>query len=780
MDEREDCDSWLESVKVYASDHGLFQLLPRKSLVSTHAKSASSFALKVGAEAPAIETAVSTEMDFRFLNLNNEPSVRDCISAIDMGSRTATILMGCSGCGKTSTLFTVASQRYCIFLQGAPDEWSGDLTETIGKSKTSRTEDEVLDYFLGLLLARLANWCIIYATTSCTPLQWLLYQVEPAAPCFHSTSMFDFFSQLSMDTKTVAFGRLMARVKKVSKHTMAVLIDEVQALMKIVLEFVPAGQSPPTKRRLPRIWLNALRRLEINIVLSGTGLNHLIIQAAVSAVGKPPNEGISIQVVSSFRYFEVENVESALSSYFELDEEAKSLIPMLCGRARNTYLFITRMLSFTEPAFLRFRPEDVEIASQVPSAATPSSSREEKKEIGIPPAPEPARESQVAPGVTLDVQNRVWSPAASTVQLISQVLSATRDTYRSELAKALLAYIQWHVLSVLSTQPEFRNPKPFSIFLTEQVSPPSGGDPDISVERLRRLRKLTQDSLSKSSGAQRVEDRFLTRELLESDGSVSSVWYLSGTCFIHSVTTEPACTMTISYREPIALASAMHFLSSSKARPLVNALFRDWIELISKNDASAAGKFLESMIVWMLLVQSWQRLIPGAGPYCLRDALVYLSGHDGGYPGWLSDDLLNKKCLLSAPVIMKDDDEMLSLLEMKDEHALQVMFPNNMARPDAIIRFGEVLMVLACKQRAKFEIEDFCDNVLSSDPRLAFFPNPFNRSDRKATTASAEKSPAMCTTEHLSGGHQLVLPALAPLPQQAAKRARWMNILLNK
>jgi hypothetical protein len=97
-----------------------------------------------------------------------------------------------------------------------------------------------------------------------------------------------------------------------------------------------------------------------------------------------------------------------------------------------------------------------------------------------------------------------------------------------------------------------------------------------------------------------------------------------------------------------------------------------------------------------------------------------------------------------------------------------------MARPDGVFRFGDVLVTFACKQRARFTLKDFCDNVMSSDPRLAFLQNPISDARRlKRFLDKAAHHSSMCVAG-ASGGP---FPEELPPPSDRESRERWLQIL---
>jgi hypothetical protein len=774
---RKDDASWLASIRDWAAQEKYISGHPDSNVELRPLAPIPGLSMKRDATAPFVtnKKSNSSELDFRFLDLFNERSVIDCVEGIDRGRFSLTLLMGCSGCGKTSTLFSIASTRYCVVFFGGQANMMEDFREAVARSRSATNEAHIEQLFISLILARIVQLFVYYAALRISPQTWLLMQLcRTPASVFDDTQAFDFFAGLTLQQQRMLLDVLLIRFKSIFGTNFYVAVDEVQVLMEIVVNVSEGQRGGIISRRLPRIWMNLPLKYKIRLVFSGTGLNNnIFLQAAISSAAKTVREvGFSFRVVSSFRYFSEQDVVDALSKYFEVDEEMRRASQVLVGRARFTYSFLDYLLSgryhVARGTAAPLQPGQPSRGSD--AALAIGHQEREPDEVAEVIFRERGGENEKSPsGLTL---NREIVRTNATYASVVQLLHAREDEYKSPLVKGLKVYLECLILDAPLYHEAVGLQKSLFAFLRELVLPPSGGSALMAKERLRMFRELLTNSQTYSKNSPSSGSRE-PGKLLNEDNSAAVVWYLSGACFVHYVS-EAGEKMTLSFSEPLVIAAAVRLFSSANPSLMVQSLSQEWIAKLGSLGAgnTSSGCALQDILPWKLVAESWRNMFHGRS-YCLRDALTSLCGNHFGKPQWLTDDLLDAP-LRPSHFLIDRDDEMLRRLSEERSAQLEVFLPSPMARPDGVFRFGDVLVTFACKQRARFTLKDFCDNVMSSDPRLAFLQNPISDARRlKRFLDKAAHHSSMCVAG-ASGGP---FPEELPPPSDRESRERWLQIL---
>jgi hypothetical protein len=769
--DKKDDESWLAALRDWGLRGQYFVGDPELSVNMRPVGDRPGLPVRSGATAPYLfNRADSTSvLDFRFLDLSNQRCVRECESSIDDGFCSLTILMGCSGCGKTSTLFTIGSKRYCVAAFGEARNQTKDFAAVIDRSLVSTSESAVEHLFTSFVLSRIAWLFVYFAAKRISAQTWLLLQLrEPfSARRFMDTKTLDFFLGLAPSHSVAILKTLQMRFQRLFGSRFFTAVDEVQVLMDKVLRFETGNQGAAVYRRLPRIWMDLPQNCEMRLVLAGTGLTNVILQAAASSIVKRAvASGYNFGVVSSFPYFSDSDVLDAMSRYFDVDPEMRKACQVLVGRARFSYSFLWSLLSgrrsvSSESAVVRENYAIMIRAKPISKGDQEPSSNAQAEACTGP-------EGQ-GPDLSLHFEA---VPSGASFCAVGELLRGREEEAKSPLLKALKRYLRWHIFEEgLRPEPQVE----ISILesLRTLVRPPSGGAALIARERLLLLRTLMIESQTYSDRSHPMETE-KERRLLHEDTTTTVPWYLSGACFIHSVSAIKN-SISLSFSEPLVIAASAFLLTSGNPTLMVQSFASEWVEQLRSLSAgnTSSGCTLQDIVLWKIIAESWRNLFDGRRSYCLRDALTSLCGNHFGKPQWLTDDLLDAP-LRPSQLLVANNDEMLRRLSEDRSAQLEVFLPSPMARPDGIFRFGDVLVTFACKQRARFTLKDFCDNVMSSDPRLAFLQNPVSDARRlKRFLDKAAQHSSMC----VAGAPRLPFPKELPPPSDRERRERWLQIL---
>jgi hypothetical protein len=203
---------------------------------------------------------------------------------------------------------------------------------------------------------------------------------------------------------------------------------------------------------------------------------------------------------------------------------------------------------------------------------------------------------------------------------------------------------------------------------------------------------------------------------------------ISDACFMHSAIERDVgrVVASASFREPISaipLVEAMCGEVTGFVSPLLRCLTDIVVDLV-KGPGSSFGQAFQKLVIFRIWQMWWSR----KSSFTVGLFLEMVTGRkwvagDSLSPAWLSDAIL-ANCLTLDEHMQQESDPSPSFYLDCNEHSFRIGIPTTMARMDGVAAMGKVLVVVGVKILKRYAFDVFYDNVMSTDPALAFLGNP--------------------------------------------------------
>jgi hypothetical protein len=226
------------------------------------------------------------------------------------------------------------------------------------------------------------------------------------------------------------------------------------------------------------------------------------------------------------------------------------------------------------------------------------------------------------------------------------------------------------------------------------------------------------------SGALRFE------RSLNDDSATDPLVVISDACFIHSAffNTSNGCVVArASFREPILAVSLVEAMCDErdKKSPLMRCLAQEFHDSLLAG-GSGFGQAFQKQVLFRIWQLWWNR----KNDFTVGFLLETLTRHkwvagDELSPAWLSNRVLENRLTLDEHFQLDYDPDPRFYLGC-NESSFRIGIPSNSARMDGIAAMGRVLLVVGVKIHADYDFDSFYDNVMSTDPALAFLGNPIS------------------------------------------------------
>lgn len=306
---------------------------------------------------PVLSFGSSRLLDLRFL-LRDKPSPACSEATVQLEMNNVSVLVGVSGCGKTSSVFELARTRHCIFFEapsngvlGSPDLRAvlDDVAALRGTTNDGTLIAEAQRLMQALVAARsLYLLAVLDKYESLAPLDWLLMQL-PTIPLTSqrapNAERFTHFQLLYTKLKAQPSSLFQLIIHKLQNHLghtkVFCFLDEAHVLVEPSVS-LPSG-SPVKKGQAPRyrsplsVLVQAVLLLSMRLVCAGTKLrlpDLTIVQSGISKVGDA-ERGPRAVAVTSFPFFNADEALQRLRTVVPpLRRVASFDVTVLAGRAR--------------------------------------------------------------------------------------------------------------------------------------------------------------------------------------------------------------------------------------------------------------------------------------------------------------------------------------------------------------------------------------------------------------------------------------------------------------
>ena len=156
----------------------------------------------------------------------------DVLRVIDSPAFAHVVLIGSSGCGKTTTSFMVAKERFCIYLECWEQLRDGSASRLSFHMNRNKMVDEtelgaIRRRFKREVLARCALLAILHKTRSITPYQWLLLSLSDS---WHFNDMLKAVRK-TVKTRKMDFDHVFRAVTSQLERPPSLIVDEANLLV---------------------------------------------------------------------------------------------------------------------------------------------------------------------------------------------------------------------------------------------------------------------------------------------------------------------------------------------------------------------------------------------------------------------------------------------------------------------------------------------------------------------------------------------------------------------
>lgn len=264
------------------------------------------------------------------------------------------LLVGSSGCGKTSMGFAVAAKRYMIYLV-CPAEvvhaglgymlagkvWAPDADREKPHRMTTDL-DMMREFICAEIVARLTVLLAMLKMhgQAFSALHWLVFSIKQGGVWIN-----DIYKTAVANKSQCTFrfvNDLLSQIETIVEYTPMIMIDELHLLAETSIK------EEGRRMTLMKVVIGSLLRLSCPVVWSGTrvGVGHTRdFAAAMDGSGRP-----ALKVLGGFSYLESSQVSAYLEKLFVLGDNVSNHVKQklaytLQGRSRLVTSFVCEVLA---------------------------------------------------------------------------------------------------------------------------------------------------------------------------------------------------------------------------------------------------------------------------------------------------------------------------------------------------------------------------------------------------------------------------------------------------